>query len=349
MQLFTIGLVAARTPDGTPKLDAHDQPIPTYDQSGRRRLRARVHGMELGVHLRFARRTAASATPAGRCRTRSCRCSCSPRSTTTGAKRLLTYPNAVKSVAAGGPDRRAGSRRCARQHLQSSERRAVHRPPADPAARHEQSVACVRRARERRVRRRRHGPARQSRPRSCARSFSTRRHVRLRAPRTPAPASSRSRCCGSHSSGAPTTAEPRTACTSTSTPRWTSGRGRCRRPPCSTSTVPSTRRPARSRTWGWSRRSCRSRPSTRTRWSRTTSTRRSFFRNSRSNVTNENVVVIDIEEEVALAADPAALVERIAEKLLASQISDTLRAKRSSRSRGSRRRTRRSASPKRSG
>ena len=51
-----------------------------------------------------------------------------------------------------------------------------------------------------------------------------------------------------------------------------------------------------------------------------------FFRNSRVNVTNENVVVIDIEEEVALADDPAALVERIAEKLLASQISDTLRA-----------------------
>jgi hypothetical protein len=51
-----------------------------------------------------------------------------------------------------------------------------------------------------------------------------------------------------------------------------------------------------------------------------------FFRNSRSNVTNENVVVIDIEEEVALAHDPAALVERIAEKLLASRISDTLRA-----------------------
>ena len=51
-----------------------------------------------------------------------------------------------------------------------------------------------------------------------------------------------------------------------------------------------------------------------------------FFRNSTVNVTNENVVVIDIEEEVALADDPAALVERIAEKLLASQISDTLRA-----------------------
>ena len=37
-------------------------------------------------------------------------------------------------------------------------------------------------------------------------------------------------------------------------------------------------------------------------------------------------MVIDIEEEVTLADDPAALVERIAEKLLASQISDTLRA-----------------------
>jgi uncharacterized protein (DUF1800 family) len=54
--------------------------------------------------------------------------------------------------------------------------------------------------------------------------------------------------------------------------------------------------------------------------------RQIFFRNSRSFVTNENIVVIDIEGEVALAEDPAALVERIAQKLLAGRISDTLRA-----------------------
>ncbi|MGH7785953.1 MAG: DUF1800 domain-containing protein [Candidatus Binatia bacterium] len=51
-----------------------------------------------------------------------------------------------------------------------------------------------------------------------------------------------------------------------------------------------------------------------------------FLRNSTRTVTNENVVVIDIDEEVALAADPAALVEKIAEKLLGGQISDPLRA-----------------------
>jgi uncharacterized protein (DUF1800 family) len=51
-----------------------------------------------------------------------------------------------------------------------------------------------------------------------------------------------------------------------------------------------------------------------------------FFRNSRSGVTNPRAVVIDIEAEVALVVDPAALVERIAQKLLAGEISQTLRA-----------------------
>jgi len=49
-----------------------------------------------------------------------------------------------------------------------------------------------------------------------------------------------------------------------------------------------------------------------------------FFRNSRSGVTNPDTVVIDIEPEIALAGDPPALVTRIADRLLAGQISTTL-------------------------
>jgi len=50
-----------------------------------------------------------------------------------------------------------------------------------------------------------------------------------------------------------------------------------------------------------------------------------FSRNSRSNVTNPDSVVINIESEVALAADPAALVAAVSGKLLAGRISDALR------------------------
>jgi hypothetical protein len=51
-----------------------------------------------------------------------------------------------------------------------------------------------------------------------------------------------------------------------------------------------------------------------------------FVRNSRSGVTNPDSVVIDIESDIAVAGDPAALVTRIANRLLAGQISPTLRA-----------------------
>jgi uncharacterized protein (DUF1800 family) len=51
-----------------------------------------------------------------------------------------------------------------------------------------------------------------------------------------------------------------------------------------------------------------------------------FFRNSRSGVTNPDIVVIDIEPEITVAGDPVALVTRIADRLLAGQISTGLRA-----------------------
>jgi uncharacterized protein (DUF1800 family) len=49
-----------------------------------------------------------------------------------------------------------------------------------------------------------------------------------------------------------------------------------------------------------------------------------FTRNSKANVSDPNAIVINIDEEFALAGDAAALVSRIADKLLAGQISTTL-------------------------
>lgn len=51
-----------------------------------------------------------------------------------------------------------------------------------------------------------------------------------------------------------------------------------------------------------------------------------FSRNSRSGVTNPDIVVIDIESDVALAGNPAQLVAGISNRLLGGQISETLRA-----------------------
>jgi uncharacterized protein (DUF1800 family) len=51
-----------------------------------------------------------------------------------------------------------------------------------------------------------------------------------------------------------------------------------------------------------------------------------FNRNSRSNVTTPDAVVIDIETEIPLATNPPALVSAVSEKLLAGRISPTLRA-----------------------
>ena len=156
-----VGLVQLNA-DGTPKRDALDQPIPTYDQTviegfahvftgwkwacaGRLagELRFRQHARDRANQMRpmqaFAEQHA------------------------TGAKQLLSYPGAAKHVAAGRADAGAGPRRRARQHLQPPERRTVHRAPADPEAGREQSVAGLRATRERRIRQRRHRAARQSR------------------------------------------------------------------------------------------------------------------------------------------------------------------------------------------
>ena len=100
MQLFTIGLVELDA-DGTPKLDAHDQPIPTYDQ-------AVVEGFAhvfTGWHWAC---TFGSPADCGFSNTRGTvpnqilPMQLFPEEHDTGEKRLLTYPNAVKSVVPAG-------------------------------------------------------------------------------------------------------------------------------------------------------------------------------------------------------------------------------------------------------
>ena len=160
MQLFTIGLVELNA-DGTPKLDAHNQPIPTYDQ-------AVVEGFAhvfTGWHWAC---TFGSPANCGFSNTRGTvpnqilPMQLFPEEHDTGAKRLLTYPNAVKSVIPAG--------QTAEQDLADALDNIFHHPNVGPFISRqliqrlvdEQSVACVRRARERSVRRRRHRAARQS-------------------------------------------------------------------------------------------------------------------------------------------------------------------------------------------
>jgi hypothetical protein len=51
-----------------------------------------------------------------------------------------------------------------------------------------------------------------------------------------------------------------------------------------------------------------------------------FLRNSSRSSLGQSVVVIDIDDEMALAADPAAMVAQVADKLLGGQISPELQA-----------------------
>ena len=135
-----------------------------------------------------------------------------PEQHDTGAKRVLSYPNArLTTIPAGQtPARRISPTRSTISP--PPERRAVHLAATDPAARDEQPFAGVRRARRAKLQRRRRRSARQSgrgRARDPARPGGTCcEHGAARA------ASSRSRCSASHSSGAPMACPARTADTS---------------------------------------------------------------------------------------------------------------------------------------
>ena len=139
------------------------------------------------------------------------------RATTPGEKRLLTYPNAVKRWRADGPSRSSGisPMHSTTSFITPTSGRSSAAELIQRLATSNPSPAYVG-AGERGVRRGRRRAARQSRG-GRARDPSRRGGTRAcehRGPRRPA--SSRSRCCGSHSSGEHTTAELRTTGTSTS-------------------------------------------------------------------------------------------------------------------------------------
>ena len=73
---------SSSTPTAASKRDAQNQPIPTYDQAVDRRVRARLHRLEMGVRRRFAANLQLQQHARDSCRTRSCRCRRSPSSTT---------------------------------------------------------------------------------------------------------------------------------------------------------------------------------------------------------------------------------------------------------------------------
>ncbi len=134
LQLFSVGLYELNA-DGTPILDAQNQPVPTYDQAD---------------IVEFARvftgyTYASAANPAG------------PATGKQGryyGANMVPYPAhrdhgprperqdaAERHGAAGRPDGQAGHRRRGAQRVHAPEHRPVRREAADPAARDRQSVA----------------------------------------------------------------------------------------------------------------------------------------------------------------------------------------------------------------
>ena len=117
------------------------------------RFRARLHGLELRRGAEF---------PAGPTH------GYEPSRADAALSELSRYgteARAARPNLAGRPNRSERLGRCARQHLQSPQCRAVHRAAANPAARHEQSVAAIRRTRRGTLQRQRRGCARRSRGR----------------------------------------------------------------------------------------------------------------------------------------------------------------------------------------
>ncbi len=134
LQLFSVGEYRLNI-DGTPALDANGLPIPTYGQeevAGFAKVFTGWTYLPDQAALRVLGASQGLAEPDG------------GRPAAPLAER---QDAAQRGRAARGPDRREGPRRCARQHLLASQRRAVHRAAADPAARHEQPDPRVRRAR----------------------------------------------------------------------------------------------------------------------------------------------------------------------------------------------------------
>ena len=94
MQLFTIGLVELN-PDGS-RCRRAGKLIPTYDQDGRRGIRARLHRLDL------RRRAPSFASMRDDSATRSSPMQAYAEHHATGAKRLLSYPGAIATASRPG-------------------------------------------------------------------------------------------------------------------------------------------------------------------------------------------------------------------------------------------------------
>ena len=323
MQLFTIGLVELNA-DGTPKLDAHNEPIPTYDQAV---VEAFAH-VFTGWHWAC---TFGSPANCGFSNTRGTvpnqilPMQLFPEEHDTGAKRLLTYPNAVKSVIPSG--------QTAEQDLADALENIFHHPNVGP---------FIARQLIQRLVTSNPSPAYVARVSAVFDDDGTGQRGNLGAV-------VRAILLDAEARAPTSTADPDASKLKEPVLRLTQlwraydgraangryfninpavdfGQGPLQAPSVFNFYSPFYAPPGEISDLGLVAPELQ----IATEYQNTLVTnyfyRQIFLGNSTVNVTNENVVVIDIEEELTLADDPAALVERIAEKLLASQISDTLRA-----------------------
>ena len=120
MQLFTIGLVELNS-------DGSVQDRRRRQAASRPTTRRSCRASRTSTPAGLTRERRASRQRSRRSPTRSRPMQAYPEQHATGTKRLLSYPGAVASVHPGRPVAAAGPRRRTRQHLQSPERRAVHR------------------------------------------------------------------------------------------------------------------------------------------------------------------------------------------------------------------------------
>ena len=323
MQLFTIGLVAAQrrrhAEAGRPR-----PADPDVRPGGRRRVRARVHGMALGVHLRFARNCGFSNTR-GTVPNQILPMQLFPEEHDTGEKRLLTYPNAVKSVVPAG--------QTAEQDLADALDNIFHHPNVGP---------FIARQLIQRLVTSNPSPAYVARVSAVFDDDGSGQRGNLGAVVRAILLDAEARAPASTADpGASKLKEPVLRITQlwraydgraangryfNIDPAVDFGQGPLQAPSVFNFYSPFYAPPGEISDLGLVAPELQIATEYQNALVTNYFYTQIFFRNSTVNVTNENVVVIDIDEEVALAADPAALVERIAEKLLASQISDTLRA-----------------------
>ena len=216
MQLFTIGLVELK-PDGTVRLDAAGQPIPTYDAGRSSRVsRTSTRAGPTPAQPSFEARPARDREP-------SRADAALPELSRHGAEALL---GGTKPIPAGQTGGRTSMRRSTTSSTHPNvgpfiAQRLIQRlVTSNPSPRYVAAWRSVQRQRPRRARR-----SRSRREGDPARSRGA------RPPRRRRRASSRNRCCGSRSCGARMTRERRTAATQPSRTRARSwARGRCKSP-----------------------------------------------------------------------------------------------------------------------